>query len=402
MSGFAGFIEGFAGTLAKNVQENKQEARNYFNKQVEYARTTGLANRQKVKAQVDANLNIARQLEQVGVPREVIMAQINQNPTGLADFYQTAEELRAKNQRDLTPEEWRAIFKIAGDFKAPDEDLASFVRRTYDPISSATSDPAFQDDPEGGLLARMLGFTAMDEARSRLGKTVIAEGLTADQLIRYGDVTPQRVGGNAIVTVDYSKVPGETQERGLSTADFRYIEEQIDKSLTNFESNPNNTSKDVTAERNQLINELQELYPRTSREYITGIVDRYIRNKGFTITLEEGEETVAPVENPESIETTVLPAVDAETPPPSGETSAPSSSPASPTGKPLSAPLPVINQALRQFGVEFVRDLGDGTSEFRDSAGNLRRYPNEAINEIVRRFVTEQNKQGTEEIVVVP
>lgn len=44
-----GFVQGFAGTLAPIILERKKEARDYFNKQVEYARTTGLQNRQRVK-----------------------------------------------------------------------------------------------------------------------------------------------------------------------------------------------------------------------------------------------------------------------------------------------------------------------------------------------------------------
>jgi len=99
----AGFVTGFANSLSEGITKRQEKAQDYFDKQVEFARTRGLENRMGVKRAVEQNLSIARQLEAVGVPKDIIMAQINQNPEGLGDFYTQAEKIRAAAP-NLTPE----------------------------------------------------------------------------------------------------------------------------------------------------------------------------------------------------------------------------------------------------------------------------------------------------------
>lgn len=350
-----GFVTGFAGTLAENVLENKKRARDYFDKQVEYARTTGLQNRQRVRQQVEGATAVARQLEQVGVPREVIMAQINQNPDGVESFYEQAEKIRAKAGRDLTPEEWKAIYKVAGDFKAPDEDIATFISRTYDPIANAAASPDFEEDPEGSLISTMMGFNAMDRARRDLAQTEIADGMTADQLIRYGDVTPQRVGGNAVVTVDYAGMPPELRddESELSITETNSIvsvvEEEVNSALSALESEGLiSEGADVTETRDDIVEELRLIYPSAPTSQLKLFVDRAIRKARYTV---DGEQPATDAE-----EAPTEPLLDPATTPAPTATDAPTEAPTASTGD---VPLPRVT-APNNTAFPDTFETGDG------------------------------------------
>lgn len=385
MSALEGFITGFAGKLAEDVTKRKQEARDYFNKQVEYARTTGLENRRRVRQTVDTNLTIARQLEAAGVPRELIMAQVNMNPGGLNDFYTTAEKIRAEKQRDLTPEEWNTIFRVSGDFKAPDEDLATFITRTYDPISNAVRSPAFEDDPEGSLFASMMGYTAMDEARARLGETVIADGMTADQLIATGDAMPQRVGGNATVTVDYGAIGGES----LDTRDVQLLDgvitEELDAEINAATQRGEMTvteGADATAIRQTVIDNVAAIYGNIPVTEIERLVDARLRRMGFTFngTIPEEDATAAPESG-------------VETPPATTE-GGDSQIPQTPSTEAPAAPATPLSPEERMaaeaaYGITGIVDNGDGTVMVTLPDGSTKRYKVEDVRELLRRFETQ-------------
>lgn len=390
MSALEGFITGFAGKLAEDVTKRKDEARDYFNKQVEYARTTGLENRRRVRQTVDVNLGVAQQLEAAGVPRELIMAQVNMNPAGLGDFYNTAEKIRAEKearyQRPLTADEWNSIFKVSGDFKAPDEDLATFITRTYDPITSAIQSPAFEDDPEGSLFASMLGLNAMDRARARLGETVVAEGMTADQLVRMGDAQPQRVGGNASVTVDYSALG---DEQGLDTREVQLLDgvitEELDAEIVAATQRGELTvteGADATKVRQAVIDNVSSIYTDVSPVEIERLVDARLRRMGFTFdgTLEEE----GAIGDPESDTGTT-------TPPPGGGgsqiASPPPVEPPTASDEPLSPEERMAAEAA--YGFTGVVDNGDGTALVTLPDGTARRYKVADVRELLRRFETQ-------------
>jgi hypothetical protein len=390
MSALEGFITGFAGKLAEDVTKRKEEARDYFNKQVEYARTTGLENRRRVRQTVDANLGIAQQLEAAGVPRELIMAQVNMNPAGLGDFYNTAEKIRAEKearyQRPLTADEWNSIFKVSGDFKAPDEDLATFITRTYDPITSAIQSPTFEDDPEGSLFASMLGLNAMDRARARLGETVVAEGMTADQLIRMGDAQPQRIGGNASVTVDYSALG---DEEGLDTREVQLLDgvitEELDAEI-NAATQRGELSvtegADATKVRQTVIDNVTSIYTDVSPVEIERLVDARLRRMGFTFdgALEEEDATGGPESDVEAPPATPEGVGGPEPQTPSTEAPTTSNEPLSPEER---------MAAEVAYGFTGIVDNGDGTILVTLPDGTARRYKVSDVRELLRRFETQ-------------
>lgn len=197
------FAIGFANKLTEGIEKRQDDARNYFNKQLEIAQTTGVKNRSRVKSAVQSSVSIAKQLQAVGVPKDIIMAQANQDPEGLGAFYEEVEKLRMSSKVPLTEEAYRGLYELSGELKNPDEDFQSFFSRMYDPIVRASeADPeGFQEDPKGSIWAAAFGFSAMGDANSRLGKTPVIDGMSAQDLIQYGDdITPSKAAGEVGIT----------------------------------------------------------------------------------------------------------------------------------------------------------------------------------------------------------
>lgn len=341
-----GFVQGFAGTLAPIILERKKEARDYFNKQVEYARTTGLQNRQRVKQEADATLGVARQLEAIGVPKEVIMAQVNQDPNGLGSFYQGIDKLNVERASQglpiLTSEEISGLVNVGGNFKAPDEDLATFITRTYEPMSRAVRDPAFSTNPENSLWASMMGYSAMDEARAELGNTMVADGMTAEDLINYGDAQPKKIGGQAVVTTNYAGLPADAPEQ-VKPNEANIIKETIESVFNDDTALFNmviNGAELPETRIDEIVADIARSYPTIPPDYIQGEVEGYITRRGGSVA--------APTAPVDEIGTGDSP----EAPPPSGE--APVAS-----GEGLSEA--EVTMAKSIAGVTDVVDNGDGT-----------------------------------------
>lgn len=199
-----GFLTGLVGTLNEGIDERRASAKKYFEKQLEIAQTSGVENRRRVKGQVRKSVGIANQLIAMGVPKDIIMAQANMNPEGLEDFAVTVEKLRMASPTPLTEQTFRDIYELHGGLKDSNEDFATFFSRMYDPIEEAAkADPeGFQQDARASIWGRMFGIDSMDRAKKKLGETVVYDGLTADQLIQYGDNAQPMTDENNFVTMN--------------------------------------------------------------------------------------------------------------------------------------------------------------------------------------------------------
>lgn len=390
MSDFSsGFIQGFSETLAVGILERRKEARDFFNKQVEYARTKGLENRQRVKSQVDQGISIARQLEAVGVPKDVIMAQINQNPENLGGFYEQVEKIRSGTGRDLTPEEWKAIYKVSGDFQAPDEDLSTFISRTYDPIANAASSPTFADDPQGNLLASMLGFNAMDRARAELSKTEIADGLTAEQLIRYGDVQPERVGGSAVVTTNYGALGLKDQLSISESATIaKGVADSVESVIPLMDDNQIAEGQDASSYRDMVIEDVATKFPMIPRSRIEELTNAEFLKRRYTLGGSPQEEAPLDTEMPST-----APETAPETPQASPATEGSQPAQEAPSPAPAASDDPLSPEermsAVAAFKYLDIQDNGDGTVSVILSDGTARRYATSALRDALRQYATQ-------------
>lgn len=234
----AGFAKGFLNTLNTDARARIASADEYFEKQVETARTTGLANKRKTQGLVDGSVATAKQLQQMGVPKDLIMAIASQNPAELGTFYEQVADANAKGV-PLTPEFFADFVQVSKDYKAPNEDFQTFFGRVYQPVAANYSaDPeGFDRDRKGNLVATFLGFNAMDRARSKLGTTQVADGMTAEQLLQYGDGAMPNTEGGATVTYDYNqireRVPGnDPTAKPLDVESIRRLNADLEEEMT--------------------------------------------------------------------------------------------------------------------------------------------------------------------------
>lgn len=312
MSSFAtGFATGFFNKLAGNIDQRSADAREYFNKQVEVARTVGLENRQRSRAAADESISIAKRLQEMGVPKDIIMAQASMNPAGLGDFFSQVEKLRLEANVPVDEDFFRSVYKLSGSFKAPDEDFTTFFTRMYEPIvTAATTDPeGFKQDKEGSIFAAAFGLNAMDKARRKLATTEVAPGLTAEQAIAMGDTPKPNVSGEAFVTVDPVALKRAAGNSTLTPTVMAQVREEFESILdttatglaSDYDLEDPTQAQDLNTAATKLAYEkMVELYAG-NEDYLSYIRQRYdLDEEGNTIetTTPAPEATGEPVEAP--------------------------------------------------------------------------------------------------------
>lgn len=208
MSDFSsGFIQGFLNQTTAHIKEKKDEADKYFTDQLDLARTRGLKNRDATQQLINGHVQTAKQLQSIGVPTDLVMSIAKQNPDDLAGVMKTIQDLQMEG---INPDEafYRDLIQTSGQYKAPDEDLSTFIANLYKPLRSniEADKGAFNDDPAGSLWATMMGTNAHERASQRLEDTIVADGLSAAELNRYSDNPTSNSVGSPTVTINASKV----------------------------------------------------------------------------------------------------------------------------------------------------------------------------------------------------
>lgn len=225
------FFTGMANQLNTDISARYAKADEFFEEQVKLARTKGLENRTRVQQQVGQYTSLAKQLQQIGVPKQVIMAVANQDPASLEGFAETVNKARGSGV-ELNEEFFGDLVEMSRDFKAPDEDYETFFRRVFEPIAlNAQADPeAFKRDRKGSIWATLMGHNAMDRAQTRLGETEIIDGLSAEQLLRYGDsgLPNKPYGDDLTVTLNPNAIP---KNNDLSLSDLKFIGGEVDTAI---------------------------------------------------------------------------------------------------------------------------------------------------------------------------
>ncbi len=316
---FDGFITGFADTLATGINDRNKIAQDYFQKQYEIATTVGLQNHRKVEQQVEGSVKLAKQLQQMGVPRNIIMAVASQDPQGLGDFY---DMVAGAQQSGVVLDEafFNDFVTVSKDFQAPDESFESFFGKAFRPVARAAAEnpEGFQQDRKGGIFAAMVGADPYGRARRQLDETIVVDGLSASDLLQYGEnYQAPGVENGATVTFDYSKAKA-SKEGSLSVAEIKSLDEQIESTIERIVVEKNVSREEA---REAAINELLETYKDhpEAREHLT---ERLGGSSG--ITTEEIPDPgpldgIVPPPSGDDEETTPVPAepdVAVEPPPP--------------------------------------------------------------------------------------
>lgn len=264
MEGFGkGFLTGFFDRTSEGIDKRNAEADDYFNKQMEIARNVGMQKRNQLDSDMKMGISAAKQLQQVGVPQDIVVGIAKQNPEDLSRFLTTVQELQ---QRGITTDEnfFRKAVKVTGEVD-PNETIEGAFRKIYEPISS---DPeATNQDPEGSIFAAMMGYSAMDNARRKLDTTKVVGDSTASDLIALEGFEPEF--GQAVVTTDYGMIGNELSDLALAGEEADYARRQArkgDKPLS-------------IAERDKLFTTYSELYDKHKAD----IQDEYARETGESL-----------------------------------------------------------------------------------------------------------------------
>lgn len=258
-SSFAeGFVTGFANTLADGINERTTIARDYFQKQYEIATTVGMENYRKTESQAQASAKVAKQLQQMGVPRDVIMAVASQDPMSLPSFYEEIANAQAAGV-PLDEEFFNDFVQVSKDFKAPDEDFYTFFKKAMSPIKRvAEADPeGLKADKKGGIFAALLGADPYGRAQKKLDETIVLDGMSASDLAKYGSTPPAGVDNAPTVTYDYSKVK-KPKSSDLSISDVGQLEKAIEEERMALRTeNPTMSNEDA---RQAAIEKVKERY----------------------------------------------------------------------------------------------------------------------------------------------
>jgi hypothetical protein len=204
MGAAGSFLSGFLGRANTVHAEDRAEAKDFFSKQMELARTKGLENRLKTKQAADAGVSVANQLMQMGAPKDLVLAVANQNPDDLPALAKTVAEYQ---KIGVTTDEtfFRDAMQTSAEVNPGNTDIVGFFNKLYEPLrNSVEADPEnYKRDRRGTFWSAVMGGDQMERARARLGETIVADGLTAEELLAYSDTpTPGKPLGDITVTLD--------------------------------------------------------------------------------------------------------------------------------------------------------------------------------------------------------
>lgn len=206
MSGFSdGFQIGLMNKLDENISARHKKGEDYFDRQLELARTKGIETRAQSQKLQQQGLSQAKQLMQLGVPKDIVMSIASQNPADLGSFASTVQEMQTEAGSDGLDEEfYRELFNISGEIDSG-ETLEQLFSRIYTPLANnIKADPdTFKSNKKATILASIMGYNAQSEAMDRLEDTEVVDGLSAADLLRYngepnlGDTTVTLDAGRA-------------------------------------------------------------------------------------------------------------------------------------------------------------------------------------------------------------
>lgn len=168
------FATAFLGDTAKYINERKDKAEEYEQKQRELAERNSavLRQRQGIVDQVSSLSN--RAMSELGATEEMVKAAIDSGPQGIQTLVQQLQETKTAMGSRWTPEAAQAAITLpAGYTSAPNLSLDEYVRQAYGLPAATTGSYAA---PESTWWDRALGRNATDAARQRLDQEVTAGG----------------------------------------------------------------------------------------------------------------------------------------------------------------------------------------------------------------------------------
>ena len=182
---FAAFAEGFFTTASENIGRRTERAENYFEQQMERARTTGMNQLSQRRQRRDQIEGLAVQLrENAQMPEDIVRALVSEGPEALQSAVRIYSD-SAQGGVPLSEEFWRSAYpmvqQMAVDTDTPFTELLDRTTGLYPNNLEATLETG--GDPFSAFVSSALGLNAMDRARSRLQREQVASGFSAADLL---------------------------------------------------------------------------------------------------------------------------------------------------------------------------------------------------------------------------
>ena len=201
------FLAAFLGRVTTGIEERREEAKEYEQKQTEAAdRNAALVQQRTMRAQQAAQ--IGRRAMALGASEAQVRTAMSSGMTGITELNQKLQDaVNQKGVQTLGAADIEAIVNMpsipAVNTEMMDGSLDDFAKRTYGamPIERA----AVEDDTN--VVGRLFGFGAMDRTKQKLAETDYMGGMTvADINAMSKQAEYQQLMGGAYMTfadVDY-------------------------------------------------------------------------------------------------------------------------------------------------------------------------------------------------------
>ena len=259
------FLAAFLGRVTTGIEERREEAKEYEQKQTEAAeRNAALVQQRNMRAQQAAQ--IGKRAMALGANEAQVRTAMSSGMTGITELHQKLQEaVGQKGVKTLGAADIEAIVNMpsipAVNTEMMDGSLDDFAKRTYGamPIERA----AVEDDTN--IVGRLFGFGAMDRTKQKLAETDYMGGMTVADINAMSRQTEyQQLIPGAYMTfadvdyftaekaLDFSTTISDTISKTLSTTAARNAIENARRAATRDGASP----EDIAAAAQKVEQEL--------------------------------------------------------------------------------------------------------------------------------------------------
>jgi hypothetical protein len=281
------FATGFLKETAKNINEAKEDAKDYEERQRELAERNKLTI-SKRNAVANEVISISNMLRDNGASQAVIQAAVSAGPKAIADLANKVNNARDIYGRKLNSDDIETLVNMPENFSVIDMDTEDFIKKTYGLGYEGAG--TTESKPERTLMDRLSGRKLRDMARYRLDSEVMQEGLTAYDINQMAAQTDYEslVPGTFVTFNEVKYFNPATDMASFSrtftslvddvedSAEFKEIEREINRAQRSVEGELADISDE---DRAKLVQEVLEkrnaLYRRSLQPYVDSMVSTY-------------------------------------------------------------------------------------------------------------------------------
>ena len=219
---FASFAKGFLDQTNADADRRIRQADEYYERQLETARTRGVQALENRRAQFSQLSNLSNQLIHMGMPASTVRVLAQQGPEALQAALETGSQFVSAGielNEDLWNDVWRTTGEVTADTGQSVEDFLREVTGLLPQHLEQTG------DARSSFFASALGLNAMDRADRRLQTEAVTDGFSAYDLNRMAQGGRNRPLGDVNAFMDPQAVASVlgSVPRELSRTDIQAV-----------------------------------------------------------------------------------------------------------------------------------------------------------------------------------